>query len=220
MLRLCESLAGMGAEIDDRDFFAIILASLPESYRPLLSSINAAAKITTKPLSPYELINIISKEYEHRLLTDKRTSKKGSGTALAAKGTSRRSRNANSSSKVDQDITCFNCERKGHYKTDCWHPGGGKEGQGPNQSKRGSRASKQTANAAAQNKPSAEYAFVTSDFAAAARKLNVPAERRRAIVDLGATSHFCPDRFKFLNFVTISPQDIHTADGSTISAIG
>jgi len=32
MLRLRESLAGMGAEIDDRDFFAIILASLPESY--------------------------------------------------------------------------------------------------------------------------------------------------------------------------------------------
>jgi len=33
-LRLRESLAGMGASIDDRDFYAITLGSLPESYRP------------------------------------------------------------------------------------------------------------------------------------------------------------------------------------------
>ena len=76
-LRLRESLAGMGASIDDRDFYAIILGSLPESYRPLLSSINAAAKIASKPLSPYELINVVTEEYEHRQLTERRTGKKG-----------------------------------------------------------------------------------------------------------------------------------------------
>lgn len=52
MLRLHKSLAGMGAEIEDRNFYAIILTSLPESYHPLLSSINAAVKITSTPLSP------------------------------------------------------------------------------------------------------------------------------------------------------------------------
>src|SRR6266436_5809624 len=60
IFRLRESLAGMGAVIDDKDFYAIILGSLPESYRPLLSSINAAARISQKPLSPYELVNVIS----------------------------------------------------------------------------------------------------------------------------------------------------------------
>jgi hypothetical protein len=65
MLWLHESLAGMGAAIEDRDFYAMILASLPESYHLLLSSINAMAKITATPLSPYELVNIIMEEYEH-----------------------------------------------------------------------------------------------------------------------------------------------------------
>jgi hypothetical protein len=32
MLRLRESLAGMGANIEDRDFYAILIGSLPEAY--------------------------------------------------------------------------------------------------------------------------------------------------------------------------------------------
>lgn len=69
MLRLRESLAGMGAGILDPDFHAMILGSLPESYRPLLSAINAAAKITKTPLSP-----------------EKRPGKKGAGnSALSAR---------------------------------------------------------------------------------------------------------------------------------------
>jgi len=50
--------------------------------------------------------------------------------------------------------------------------------------------------------------------------MNIPVERRGAIIDSGATSHFCPDRSKFLNFVFIEPQDVHTADGSAVSTIG
>jgi hypothetical protein len=60
----------MGALIDEKDFYAIILGSLSESYWPILSSINAAAKITQRPLNTYKLINMITEEYEHRLLTD------------------------------------------------------------------------------------------------------------------------------------------------------
>jgi len=68
LLQLRESLAGMGVSIDDKDFLAIIIGSLSESYRPLLSSINAAAQITKKLLTPYELVNVVSEEYEHRQL--------------------------------------------------------------------------------------------------------------------------------------------------------
>jgi hypothetical protein len=60
----------MGASITDQDFYVIIMGSLPESYRPILSSINAAAHISKTILMPYELINVVSEEYEHRQLAD------------------------------------------------------------------------------------------------------------------------------------------------------
>ena len=52
------------------------------------------------------------------------------------------------------------------------------------------------------------------------KQINVPIEHCGAIVDSGATSHFCPDRSKFTSFVPITPQSVHTADGSSINAIG
>ncbi|OAX40832.1 hypothetical protein K503DRAFT_686692, partial [Rhizopogon vinicolor AM-OR11-026] len=65
LLRLRESLAGMGATIDDKDFTAIVMGSLPESYRPLLTSISAAARVSQKILTAHELISVITEEYEH-----------------------------------------------------------------------------------------------------------------------------------------------------------
>lgn len=133
LLRLRESLAGMGADVEDRDFYAIIVGSLPDSYRPLVSSVNAAARVTQTPITPYELINIISEEFEHRALTDKRPSKRGGNSALSAKANSAKGKPSSVSTSQNPDAVCFNCDRKGHYKQDCWRPGGGKEGQGPRQ---------------------------------------------------------------------------------------
>jgi hypothetical protein len=51
-----------------------------------------------------------------------------------------------------RDIECFNCKRKGHYKSECWAKGGSNEGGGPknprgyDQSK--AKDGKDTANAA------------------------------------------------------------------------
>lgn len=218
LLRLHESLAGMGASVEDRDFHAIILGSLQESYRPLLSSINATAKILQTPLSPYELLSVVSEEYKHRLLTDKCTSKRGSSSALTARGSNGKGRSPRTSKPKDDEVVCFNCEQKGHYKTDCWQPGGGKEGQGPNQHQK--KGKRQVATAATESEPKENYVFATSDLIGLASKLNVPPERQSAIMDSGALSHFCPDRERFTNYVNIAPQDIQTADGTKISAVG
>ena len=40
------------------------------------------------------------------------------------------------------------------------------------------------------------------------------------IVDCGASSHFSPDKPKFINFEAITPEPIRAADGHTFSAIG
>ena len=36
-----------------------------------------------------------------------------------------------------KNVICHNCHKKGHYKSECWAPGGGKEGQGPKQKGKG-----------------------------------------------------------------------------------
>ena len=84
LLRLRESLASMGASLDNRDFAAIIMGSLPESYRPILSSMNAAAHVSKKTLSPEEIMGVVSEEYEHRVIVNPTTSKKGGNSALTA----------------------------------------------------------------------------------------------------------------------------------------
>ena len=40
------------------------------------------------------------------------------------------------------------------------------------------------------------------------------------IVNCGASSHFSPDKPKFINFEVMMPEPIHAADGHTFSAIG
>jgi hypothetical protein len=65
-----------------------------------------------------------------------------------------------------------------------------------------------------------DYAFATSDLTNVAKKIDVPVEKCGAIIDSGTTSHFCPDHSKFVTFTSIKAQDVHTADGSTISAVG
>src|SRR5882757_4841884 len=216
LMRMREQLAGMGAVIDERDFYAIALGSLPESYRPLLSAINATARITQTPLSVYELVNVITEEYEHRQLAGRGSSRKGANNSALSATTNAQNRCGGNS----KDATCYNCERKGHYKSDCWRPGGGKEGQGPQQTqRRGAQAQKPRANVAAAT-DTAEYAFATSDMCSIANQLNIPFASRGAIIDSGATSHFCPDRSKFIDFVATDPLEVHTVDGSSISTIG
>jgi hypothetical protein len=149
LLKLRETLSGMGASISDTDFAAIILGSLPESYRPILSSMNAAARIAKTPLTPYDIVSFVTEEYEHRQLSVSRAShaKKGGNSALSVDNSRKGSAKAKGASP---DVTCYNCQCKGHYKADCWSKGGGKEGQAPKRdSRRGASNPKPVASVAA-----------------------------------------------------------------------
>ena len=167
LLRLRELLASMGASLDDKDFSAIIMGSLPESYRPILSSMNAAARVSQKTLSPDEIMGVISEEYEHRVIANPTTSKKGGNTALTAGAKPDRSKSRNSGG--NSNVTCYNCNNVGHIKADCWSKGGGKEGQRPQRrGKRNGNSQRPAANAATQSPSTTttveNYAFATSDL--------------------------------------------------------
>ena len=64
------------------------------------------------------------------------------------------------------------------------------------------------------------FAFsATSSFHSIATKLGIPPERCSAILDSGASCHYCPDRSKFINFAPISDV-MKLADGCTLPALG
>ncbi|KAF8810961.1 hypothetical protein BYT27DRAFT_7090691, partial [Phlegmacium glaucopus] len=123
----------------------------------------------------------------------------------------------NSQSKSSKnDILCTNlpnCGRRGHTKDQCWEKGGGKEGQAPDWWKKG-KGNKVSANVAenktaekdepenyamlAYTNPDNDTALVcTSDFRSEA---HATSNQAGIILDTGASSHFSPNRSKFLNY--------------------
>jgi hypothetical protein len=176
--RLCQIMAGMGTIVDDEDYTAIVIRSLPDSYRPMISALEAAAGYLSKVVTAQELITTVNVEYEHRLLHNPQSARKGGNAALHAGNGTRQGRGAM------KDTVCYNCNKTGHFKSDCWAKGGRKEGQrltGQGQ-RNGGKTAANTAAAAAAPSPD-NYAFATS----------VQVGRGGTIIDSGATSHFCPD---------------------------
>src|SRR5277367_589203 len=136
-----EDLAAMGHLPSDDDFYAIILGSLPPSYDPYISAVSATSGVTGTTLSADNLMLTITEEYERRILKTK-NGKKDENVAFYSND-SGKGRKGGSSSKKDKDVACFNCHKKGHKKPDCWAPGGGKAGQGPNQKGKGKAKEKE-----------------------------------------------------------------------------
>jgi len=127
---------------------------------------------------------------------------------------------------------------------DCFAKGGGKEHEAPHWFKKKQEAKakemkKESANSAAKSLSKCEnHAYVTigstdfipvfQDEGASVALINTSGHDHKAfsvspstnlIVDCGASSHFSPDKSKFINFEAILPEPIHAADGHTFSAI-
>jgi len=123
-----EDLAAMGHPPSEDDFYAIIMGSLPPSFDPYISAVNATSSVIGTTLSAEDLMQTVTEEYERRIL-NARGSKKDSENAAFYTNDGGKGRKAGPSSR--KNVECFNCGKKGHYKADCWADGGGKAGQGP-----------------------------------------------------------------------------------------
>ena len=124
-----EELASLRTILSEPDFSAIILGSLPKSYDKFISAVITTASVLKKDLDLEDLMQTVIDEYDHRSTRSGILKEKGSDTAFFARGANNRGGKAEK--RLNKDVECFNCHKKGHKKPDCWVKGRGKEGQGP-----------------------------------------------------------------------------------------
>src|SRR5271168_4870543 len=221
MKELRERLAEMGNPINDDQFSAYIRASLTPDYRPLLTSIMASSRTSGKTLSVHDLITFIYEEADNKTAEKHVDKAKENSAMVANKGKGKL--------KAKSDKYCDNCTKKGHTKENCFAKGGGKESEAPDSWKKKFRKDESKGTAANTVKKEEEnVAFlaytenfalaVTSDFQKEALATGIL--KRGTIIDCGASSHFSPEREKFLNYQELSPIPIRAANGRTFHALG
>ncbi|THH04537.1 hypothetical protein EW146_g10150, partial [Bondarzewia mesenterica] len=132
LISLQDQLTGMGSALTDNDFVAVILSSLPKSYKSLISILTSMAMVNQTKLTPADTIQHLSQEYDrHSIQTQ--LDKKAPSDEMALysqpygkKGRGYRGKKGSSSGKK-----CHNCGLTNHIAADCFRPGGGKEDQWP-----------------------------------------------------------------------------------------
>jgi hypothetical protein len=120
-----KDLATMGHAPGDDKLYAIILGSLPYSFESFISALNATSSVLGTILSPDELMLAFTDEYDRRNVG--KSSKKEENVAFSAEDGNERGKGRNF-----KRGNCYNCDKPGHRKDDCWEKGGGKEDQKPN----------------------------------------------------------------------------------------
>ena len=133
-----EDLAAMGQPLSDTDFYTIIMGSLPPSYNPYISAVNATSSVMGSTLSADELMLTLTEEFERRALKSK-----GKGKDDNAAFYSNDASSSKGQKKPKRKGKCHNCGKEGHWTINCWEEGGGQEGKGPKQKAKKSKAEKQ-----------------------------------------------------------------------------
>jgi hypothetical protein len=224
---LREQLGAMGKAVADDDYADTLLASLPSTYDSTVSSISASARLGSKTLTAEIFEQLIIDEYERRQVKDKRKDTKDE--ALTADSSKK---GGKSKPRDKRTVECFNCHKKGHYRSECRGKGGGNEG---GTSKQGKGAKEDATQAEEKDEPEAWAAIeemagpadaATSGVTAAAvGGIPVQAEqstpsRTCELYDSGATRHMTPSRDRLKSYRTIPPRAIAAADKRTFYAVG
>src|SRR5271168_2346335 len=155
-----EELHNLGQKIDGEEFSIILLSSLPESWNAYISSIDTTLL--------KEAPRLIARILEH----DQRMGMRGTeDTALVAKPWKK---------KINPNITCYGCGKKGHISRQC------RSGKGKSA---GDQKGSTTANAAVED----DFAFCGDDLA-------LMASPDSWLSDSACTSHIAWNKSHFITY--------------------
>ena len=126
-----EELAQAGVEVDEKDYFSIIISSLPYSLSNFASSQLAAAQfLSTKKITPDDLLSMLLEESDRQRAQFQRRRVSGKGKedgneALSVDQSSKSNKgkgNGHGHKHRHDDIMCWNCDEKGHISRHCKKP--------------------------------------------------------------------------------------------------
>lgn len=161
-------------------------------------------------------IKVTVKDIKTRIEADERERKSGQEeTAMVAQG-KRAGKRSN--------ITCFNCNKCGHTKAQCWEKGGGAEGKGP-KNKKGkqtvaameSESEPKTAAIAQTDGSSSEWSCAAIEECLVMDQ-GVTQTGKPFHLDTGASSHCTPFKTNFTELNKIDPKTIRGIGGHIIKA--
>ena len=176
-----EELIGLGTKIEDAEFSITLLTSLPETWNNFIGGID-----TTALTSSTSIISRIL-EYDRRTRLQKDT---------ALTGTKKKK-------KFSKNITCYNCGKPGHIRSECRSPKKEKDKDG--KEGKGKELKGDKAHVAEESK---DYAWVaTIDQPVALTGISQSAW----LADSACTTHVARDRSAFTEYRSIGPG--HTIEG-------
>ena len=232
--RMCymfEELAGMGIMISDKEYMAMLMRSMLNTYANFLTPIISSAHAGGNPLSPYVLMDYVVSEYNQRLIQNPPRQHGGgsppTGDAALysfAPDSGCSGRRSKRKGKDNEKSTCFNCGEAGHLKRNCQKPK--KDGEKPKGSRNGNanqgastragKAPQQSASIAEVKEPSPPPVTIYS----VATLTSYTGEVQGTIFDSRCTAHVSPYRELFTNYTPIDSIPITAANKTYFQVIG